>query len=68
MKEYLPILQERQKWQKSRRNLTEGDIVLIVQQNTPRGDWPLGRVIEVNRGRDGFVRSARVKTAKSILV
>ena len=68
VKEYLPILQSRQKWHEVTRNIAEGDIVLVVEQNIPRGDWPLGRIIEVNRGRDGLVRSARVKTMKSILV
>ena len=68
VKEYLPILQSRQKWNTVKRNVAEGDIVLVVEQNIPRGDWPLGRIIEVNRGRDGLVRSARVKTMKSMLV
>ena len=67
IKEYLPILQLRQKWHEVKRNIEEGDIVLVVEQNIPRGDWPLGRVIEVNRGRDGLVRSVRVKTVKNIL-
>eukprot|EP00112_Aurelia_sp_Birch-Aquarium-sp1_P025857 Seg884.2 transcript_id=Seg884.2/GoldUCD/mRNA.D3Y31 product="hypothetical protein" protein_id=Seg884.2/GoldUCD/D3Y31 len=31
----------------------------------PRGAWPLGRVLEVKQGRDGLVRSARIKTAMS---
>jgi hypothetical protein len=34
-KEYLPILQQRAKWNKTERNLQVGDIVLIVD-NTPR--------------------------------
>ena len=68
VKEYLPNLQSRQKWNTVKRNIAEGDIVLVVEQNIPRGDWPLGRIIEVNRGRDGLVRSARVKTMKSMLV
>ena len=55
VKEYLPILQSRQKWHEVRRNVAEGDIVLVVEQNIPRGDWPLGRIIEVNHGRDGLV-------------
>ena len=68
VKEYLPILQSRQKWHAVKRNVAEGDIVLVVKQNIPRGDWPLGRIIEVNHGRDGLVQSARVKTTKSMLM
>ena len=67
VKEYLPILQVRQKWNKEKRNIAEGDIVLVVEQNIPRGEWPLGRVIGVHCGRDGLVRSVRVKTMRSTL-
>ena len=61
--EYLPILQERSKWNSACRNLAVGDVVLIVDGDTPRSSWPMGRVMEVSKGRDGFVRSASVKTA-----
>ena len=40
-REYLPLLQSRQKWNRSRRNFREGDIVLIVNETTPRSFWPL---------------------------
>ena len=45
------------------------DIVLLLDENTPRSIWPLERVIEVysNRG-DGLVRSAKVKTRSTELV
>ena len=68
-RDYLPSLQERQKWNKPQRNLAVNDIVLILDENTPRSIWPLGRVIEVysNRG-DGLVRSAKVKTRSTELV
>jgi hypothetical protein len=32
------------------------------------GQWPLGLVTEVNTGRDGNIRSCRVRTSKSSLV
>ena len=68
-RDYLPSLQERQKWNKPQRNLAVNDIVLLLDENTPRSIWPLGRVIEVysNRG-DGLVRSAKVKTRSTELV
>ena len=68
LREYLPELQRRNKWYKKRRNVEIGDLVLIADENTPRGLWPLGRVVSVNEGRDGLVRSARVKTKASELV
>ena len=36
-------------------------------ENSPRGSWPLRLVQKVNVGRDGLVRSARVKTKSTIL-
>ena len=67
LKEYLPTLQERAKWTKPRRCLAMGDLVLIADENVPRGKWPLGRVIDVFHGNDGYVRSARVQTSSTIL-
>lgn len=68
-REYLTSLQQRQKWNKPQRNLAVNDIVLLLDENTPRSIWPLERVIEVysNRG-DGLVRSAKVKTRSTELV
>eukprot|EP00794_Sanderia_malayensis_P008360 gene8360-biopygen6187 len=68
VKEYLPTLQQRQKWLTPKRNLRENDIVLIVEKPLPRGAWRLGRVVDVHIGRDGLVRSAKVKTSQSELV
>ena len=65
IKLYLPTLEIRQKWLKPQRNLQKDDTVLMVDNSQPRGFWPLGRVLDVNKGRDGLVRSARVKTASS---
>ena len=64
IKEYLPILQHRNKWQKVNRNISVGDIVLFIEQNIPRGEWPLGRVSKVNVD----VRSAEVRTGRSNLL
>ena len=61
IREYLPLLQEKQKWVTRRRELKVGDIVLVLVEQTPRGTWPLGRVLEVIRSKDGQVRQARVK-------
>jgi len=40
---------------------------VIADDNIYRGKWPLGRVTEVFMGKDGNVRSAKVKTAPTIL-
>jgi hypothetical protein len=67
VKEYLPTLQKRQKWNKPRRNFQLGDIVLIVDENYPRCSWPLGRITEVKSGKDGYVRRVSLKTKSTIL-
>ena len=54
-REYIPLLQRRQKWNNSRRNLAVGDFVLIADETTPQSCWLLARVIEVMPGSDGFV-------------
>ena len=58
--EYLPWLLNRQKWNKERTNVKVDDIVLVADVNTPRGDWPLGRITELLPSKDGLVRSVKV--------
>ena len=69
LKEYLPSLQRRQKWSIPQRNFTVNDVVLVLDENKPRCNWPLGRVVEVytNAG-DKLVRSVKLKTSSSELV
>ena len=59
MKEYLPILEVRQKWFRPRRNFAIGDIVLVMDQTMPSNCWPLGKVVEC--------RSVKVKSKGRIL-
>ena len=68
LREYLPVLQSRQKWLLPKRNLVVGDIVLMVDEDTPRSVWPTARVLKVFPGKDGLVRSVEVKTRNSTLV
>ncbi|XP_070546549.1 uncharacterized protein [Ptychodera flava] len=67
IKEYLPSLQERQKWFKVKRNLEVGDVVLVKDENTARNVWPLGRVIKIMPDGKGLVRRVMVKTKNSVL-
>ena len=47
------------KVEKPQRNLAVNDIVLLLDEDTPRSSWPLGQVIEVySNCRDGLVCSA----------
>lgn len=66
VKQYLPSLQTRPKWHYIRRNLKPGDLVLVCEENSSRGNWPLGLVIDVNTSQDGLVRSAKVKVCNTL--
>ena len=66
-REYLPMLQMRQKWMQPTRNLKVGDIVLVVDNQAPRNSWLMGKVEQINIGNQGLVRSAMIKTKSSML-
>lgn len=66
-KEYLPLLQSRQKWLYPRRNLPVGDVVLVAAESTSRNSWPLGKVLEVFPDKRGYVRRVKVNAKSSIL-
>ena len=42
-----------------RGQLTEGSIVLIREENLPRMRWPIGVVVKLHPGRDGFTGGSR---------
>ena len=65
LREWLPSLNVRRKWTEVKQDLKVGDAVLVISPNTPRGHWPLGRVIEVYPGQDGHVRVAKVQVGKN---
>jgi hypothetical protein len=62
MKDAIPNLNEREKWQQQQPNLEVGDIVVIIDSSSPRGVWPTGRVTKVFPGPDGVVRSVSLLT------
>ena len=56
-KEYVSSLQQRQKWNKVKRNVAVGDIVLLCDEKLPRNQWELAKVTSVKTSDDGLVRS-----------
>ncbi|KAL0146847.1 hypothetical protein M9458_057786, partial [Cirrhinus mrigala] len=66
-REYLPLLQERQKWLKPRRNSMMGDVVLLVDGSSPRNSWVMGKIVETLPDSSGTVRRVKLKTKTSIL-
>ena len=60
-KEYLPTLNNRQKWRSTaNENPTEGDLVWLIEDSDRPGYYNLGRVTETIEGSDGVIRSAKV--------
>ena len=66
--EYLPTRTVKPKWHRESRDIAEGDLVLLISDNLPRGRWPLARVTRIVRGDDGRVRSAEVKTKAGVYI
>ena len=66
MKGYLPALQTRQKWSVPRQNFAVGELVLVVDEKTPRAHWPMGLIEEVFPDSYGYVRNVKVKTATTV--
>ena len=68
LKEYLPLLQQQQKWLYPERNPSVNDLVLIIGKQSRRGQWPKGIIEETYPGPDGMAHSARVQTESSSIV
>ena len=68
LKEYVPLLTKRKKWNVKNRNFQVGDLVLIAETGVPRSTWPLARVIEVKTSSEGTVRVAKVKSHHGVYV
>lgn len=63
MKEYIPQLNSRSKWQKETFvDPQVGDLVWILDTNSKRSRFPLARILETYPSDDGQIRSAKVRT------
>ncbi|XP_033646855.1 uncharacterized protein LOC117306360 [Asterias rubens] len=67
-REYLPTLQSRTKWTETHRNLQEGDLVLLIDKQVVRNEWPLARVTSAFVSDDGKVRKIEVKVSSNVTV
>ena len=43
------------------KNVKPGDVILVVSSDTPQGQWPLGRILEVYPGKHGKVRAVKLQ-------
>ena len=57
-KEYMVLLQTRQKWHEKKRSFQVGDIVLVKEDKIPRNQWKIGMLTETFPSKDGLLRSA----------
>ena len=60
-KEIVYAAQERRKWEKRAPNVEVDDIVLVMDDERPRSEWPLARVVATYPGNDDLVRRVRVR-------
>ncbi len=60
LKEVLPQFHVTPKWRREKPPIEEGQIVVVLDPELKRCEWPLGRVERVHISRDGFVRSATI--------
>ncbi|GFT18902.1 DUF5641 domain-containing protein [Nephila pilipes] len=65
-KEYLGLLVP--KAHKTSRAFKVGEIVLIENPNKKRLYWPLGKVVEMIPGRDGKVRTLKLRCSKTEII
>ena len=64
-KEFLLNQQKRQKWTATLTNLEIGDVVLIMDNDAPRNEWPMGRIVDTHPSDDGVVRKVSIFTPGS---
>jgi hypothetical protein len=62
----LVALQERQKWLQPSANVSEGDVVLVMDGHL-RNSWSLARVTKLMGDKKGIVRVVEVKMASNVL-
>ncbi|XP_065196475.1 uncharacterized protein LOC135827967 [Sycon ciliatum] len=69
MREWVPLLNPAKKWRQELPDLKVNDVVVVASNDTPRGQWPLARVMEVYPGKDNHVRvvKLRLATGKSLV-
>ena len=68
IREYFPTLTIRHRWATGGRDIGEGDLVLLIDENQPRGSWSMGRISKVMPGDDGHVRTVEVRTVRGTYV
>ena len=58
--EIVPQLMTRQKWLYQKENLKVGDIMVEIEEKSPRGFWKKVRVTKIIPSKDSFVRRVEI--------
>lgn len=66
--EYLHTLQQRTKWRNTQDEPSEGDLVLIKDENLPSTKWPIATIKTKYPGSDGSTRVVAVETENGSLL
>ena len=64
---YLQQLSIHIKWNQEQPSVKAGDIVLVSEDKTPQGKWLLARIIETYPGKDNWIHTILLQTAKGQL-
>ena len=67
LNEFVPELNRRTKWQQANAELKEDDVVWLYKDFTPRGIWPIGRIVKAHVSRDGVARSFDIKISSGMV-
>jgi len=62
-KEVVPLLGPRKTWSAEKETLEVDDVVIEIDENTPRGQWRKLRVCKVLPSEDGLIRRVEVINA-----
>ena len=69
IKEYVPALNRRSRWQTpAEHNLKTDDLVWVVEETHPRGYYPTAQIAELRYGSDSVARSDVLRTSSGSLV
>ena len=67
MKEYLPNISSRRRWFSPAVDLKVGAVVMVIDPNTARREWTVGRIECTYPGRDDLVRVVDVRVGDKVL-
>ena len=64
--QYLTSLLKRPQWQTTTKNLKVGDMVIIVEDITPREHWRVARVVEITNTDATHARRLKLRDAHGV--